>query len=342
MLAFIARNLFLPEIFVYISIGIFTGAFFVLNLFTKDLNAGEVFSHYIRLNGDKLVWPAFILLVAAYIRLLVFWIWAGFKGLDPAAFFSRDSMLRAIRALGELLKNALFVGIPFLFAFYTFGLALGQLNLFNAARLQDGLLLQWDVFLTRTFPPLSLASLRYPEWFVKAVDVSFLYLPSALAVFGAYLFQARHKLFREAAGAFFLSAVVMFAFWIVFPVMSPHDRFIDNVYRLPTPASAQSYVDAYHPQEEIASFLQRMREDKKGLSVFPTSTFPSAHVVWAVFLMYYSWRVSRWLVFISVPFALFSSVGTVLFAQHYFVDVPAGILVSAFSIWIVRWMTRKQ
>ena len=301
----------------------------------------QLLSHYVQLNGGKLAWPALILLVAVYIRFVVFWIGAGFKGLDPAALFSRGRVLRSVRAFVKFLKDALFVGVPFLFAFYAFGSVLGQLNLFNAARLQDEALAQWDFFLTHTFPALSFASVHYPGWFVKAVDVSFLYLPSVLAVFGAYLFQARQKLFREAAGAFFLSAVLMFALWIVFPVMSPHDRFIDNVRRLPIPASVQSYVDAYHPQEEIVSFLQRMREDKQGLSIFPTSTFPSAHVAWAVFLVYYSWRVRRWLILVSLPFAILSSLGTVLFAQHYFVDIPAGIGVAFLSIAVARHVASR-
>ena len=164
----------------------------------------------------------------------------------------------------------------------------------------------------------------------------------AFALFGAYLFYANQKLFREAAVAFCLSSLLAFSGWALFPVLSPHDGFIDNVYELPIFAEAQVYVQVYHPQEEVHAFLTDIRESKENLTVFPTSTFPSAHVTWAGLLVYYVYRLHRWLLIGAVPLAVLSSFGTFFFAQHYFVDVPAGILVSAFSIWIVRWMAKKQ
>jgi len=124
--------------------------------------------------------------------------------------------------------------------------------------------------------------------------------------------------------------------------MSPHDRFVDNVYDLSIPLSVQAYVDNYVPHQGIATFLEGMRERKETLSVMPTSTFPSAHVAWAGFLVYYAYRVNRWLVVLALPFAALSSIGTFLLAQHYFVDLPAGILVSALAIFLVRLIVKKQ
>jgi len=124
--------------------------------------------------------------------------------------------------------------------------------------------------------------------------------------------------------------------------MSPHDRFIHNVYDLSIPTSVEPYLESYVPHQEIATFLDGMRERKKDLSVMPTSTFPSAHVAWGAFLVYYAYRVQRWLVVLALPFAIFSSIGTFLLAQHYFVDLPAGILVAVVAIYIVRRLAARQ
>jgi len=85
-----------------------------------------------------------------------------------------------------------------------------------------------------------------------------------------------------------------------------------------------------------------MREKKEGLSVFPTSTMPSGHVVWGIFLVYFSYRVHRRLVLFTVPLVLFSTLGTILFAQHYVVDIFAGIGVGMLSIFIARYFSAKE
>lgn len=283
-----------------------------------------------------------LFLVALFLRGVVLWIRGFLRGTDPATVFSRKnitSMLLGIRSLG---KSALVVGIPAVVAFYSSSSALGQLNIFNSTRLRDELLFRFDTLLTGTFPPLAVGSFSYPAWFIGAVEFSFMHLVWVLLVFGAYLFIAHQQLFREAIGAFFLGLMILYAGWLVFPVLSPHDRFIDNVYELPTVEAVQPYVDNYQPQKEIAAFLQGMRERKEDLSVLPTSTFPSAHVAWATILVYYAWRLWPWLGLIAFPFAVVSSVGTFLFAQHYFVDLTAGILVSVLAIFLVRLIVRKQ
>ena len=198
------------------------------------------------------------------------------------------------------------------------------------------------MFFTHTFPSLSFATFDYPVWFIKAVDSSFSSLVLVFALFGAYLFYANQKLFREAAVAFCLASLLAFAGWTLFPVLSPHDRFIDNVYELPIFAEAQVYAQEYQPQEEIQTFLTGMRESKKNLDVLPTSTFPSAHVFWGSLLAYYAYRLHKWLLLLALPFVLLSSIATFLFAQHYFVDVPAGIAVAILSVWAAKFLMRQQ
>jgi membrane-associated phospholipid phosphatase len=136
------------------------------------------------------------------------------------------------------------------------------------------------------------------------------------------------------------------------PVLSPQDRYIDNIYQLqispPAPASLVVAVANYHPQPEIAAFLQTIRTGKVGLPALPTSTFPSAHVLWAAIAGWYlfqadadarrngrrTWR--RWLGWIALPFLIASTFGTVLLAQHYFMDIPAALVIAALAIWLAN------
>ena len=333
-----------PEIFVYVAIGAFAGLFLILRSYNGNVSFDSSLAqpYYENLSEARLLWTIAIFLVALLFRGAVLWATALFRGLDPAAVFSRKNIEAILPRVRSFAKNVLIVGIPSMIAFYGTSSALGQLNIFNSTRLRDELLFRFDTLLTGTFPPLWAASFSWPHWFIGAVEFSFMYLVWFLMVLGAYLFIAHSRLFREAIGAFFLGLMILYAGWLVFPVLSPHDRFIDNIYKLPTPAAVQQYVENYKPQEEIKVFLEGMRESKKGLDVLPTSTFPSAHVAWAVLLVYYAWRLQPLLGLIVFPFAALSSLGTFLFAQHYFVDLPAGILVSAFSIWVASFLARRK
>ncbi len=339
-------NLFLrifvrPEIFIYIAFLVFTAIFFILDLYVG--NGGKsILRHYVDLNGPKMAWAAMLFFIALFLYGIVLCMRAMVKQINPAIVFTRQNLVRIFRGTRTILKNLATIGIPLALAFYSFSITLDKLNVFNRTRLRDELLSTWDTFLTGTFPSLSLASFQYPSWFISAVEFSFLYLVPVLAIFGSYLFIVHQRLFREAAGAFSLGLMILFAGWLMFPVLSPQDRFIDNVYELPVSLQVQGYVASYQPQEEIVAFLQGMRKSKENLSVFPTSTFPSAHAVWGVLLAYYSFRLSRWLLLGTLPLAILSSLGTFLFAQHYFVDVPAGILVAFTSILFVKWLAAKQ
>ncbi len=338
----ISSRVFQPPVFVYLAGIFFILSSVVLSFFTKTLPSQQLFWHYFVLNKASILWIGTLLFYSLLIQFGFLWARAGWKGIDPFRAFSTENLQQVKKGLLGFFKNTLQVGLPFLFAFYALLLALGQLNVFNKNRLQDELVARLDILLTATFPSLSLGFIHYPSFFVKAVDFSFLYLGGILGIFGVYLFQFHQKLFREAAGAFFLGLTIMFMGWIFFPALSPHDRFIDNVYNLPVPGEIQEYLEQYHPQEEISAFLERIRNSKKNLERFPTSTLPSAHVAWAVLLVYYSWRLHPWLIAVAGPFALLSTFGAVLFAQHYFIDIPAGVLVGIISIWIVKLMGNKE
>jgi membrane-associated phospholipid phosphatase len=331
-----------PEIFVYLSLGVFTGAFFLLRFFLPEGSVGATyFDHFGGIDSSRFAWIFAFLFAALLIRAAVLITKFGFQNTDPILILSgiRISHLRLEAKI--FLKNVLLIGIPLVLSFWSLSLALGVLNVFNTSRLKDELLFRWDVFLTGTFPPFSLASIAWPAWFVEAVDFSFMKLVPVFMIFAFYVFLVRPRLFREAAGVFALVSMLMFAGWLLFPVLSPHDRFIDNVYDLEIPDAVSQYVVSFIPHENIAEVQDRIRENKNAWSIMPTSTFPSAHIAWAVLFVYYARRLHLWLLAGVVPFALLSSFGTILFAQHYFIDIPAGIAVAVFSIWLVQRLVKK-
>ena len=325
---------------------LFFGVSFFAFAFLNKEGGDDLLSYYFGLN-TKGPWPFFsmvlwLLYVVLFLRLALFIFVSGIRGEKLLFFFSRARLEKMPRALFAFCKDLFLLGGPLLLGFYVLSLAIGQLNLFNASNLKDELLLQWDFFLTGIYPSLSLGLGAWPGWFVKLVEVSFLYLGMALLAFAFYAFFWRRNIFREAVAAFFAGIMILFLGWTLFPAMSPHDRFLDNVYGLSVPPLVQEYVNDYHPQEEIRSFLSYIRERKEGLSYLPTTTMPSAHVAWATLLAYYAWRAHRWLGLAVLPFALLSMLGTVLFAQHYFVDIPMGMLVNAGSILLVKRLTKKS
>lgn len=325
-----------PEVVIYFTLFIFIGVFALFYFSFGQSHVGNFISYTFGRGGKGILLALIPLSFAFVLHLGVLWVRAVVSGVNPMTFFSRKGVFGFSQRIGGFFKALLCIGIPFVLSFYALTAALGQLNVFNSTRLRDELLFRWDVFFTHTFPPLSLSAFAYPTWFIEAVDFSFSSLAVVFALFGAYLFCSKQRLFREAAVAFCLGSLVSFAGWTLFPVLSPHDRFIDNVYELPILPEAQAYVQEYQPQEEIRAFLSGMRERKEDLTVLPTSTFPSAHVFWGVLLAYYAYRLHRWLIVLALPFAFLSSIGTFLFAQHYFVDVPAGIFVAMLSVWIAK------
>jgi len=303
--------------------------------------------YYVKLVGSSFTGLLFsagmFLVISVFLQGAFLLVKYGFSGRSPKELFSFVRSFFRWQNLFSYAKERFVHGFLLVLALSSFFLAIGQLNVFNIERLRDEALFAADVFLTGTFPPFALGNIEYPGWFVQAVELGFFHLGIALVFLAVYLFLKHVALFREAVAAFFLVNMLLYAGWIAFPALSPHDRFLDNVYNLSIPPAVQEYVVSYAPQQEIQKVLDEMRAQKQeSLTVLPTTTMPSAHIAWAVLLLFYSFRLSKWLVFFSLPFALLSMLGTVLFAQHYFVDVPAGIFVALMSILIVSYLKSKS
>ncbi len=228
------------------------------------------------------------------------------------------------------------IAFPIALNLVLFSFLVGYVNAVNKSRLIDGTLASLDFRLTGTYPFLSLETMKFPAWLIETTAFSFLNLPSFLVLIAVVTFFRNKRVFAEYVVAFFTSIVLMIPLWLLVPVMSPQDRFIDNVYHLKDPPPVAAALKDFTPVPEVESFLIQMRKSKEGLDIMPTTTFPSSHAAWATIAFISVIEASALAGSVFAPFLLLSAVGTFYFAQHYFVDTPAGILIGIVSM-IIAW-----
>ncbi|MBU6500491.1 MAG: phosphatase PAP2 family protein [Patescibacteria group bacterium] len=273
------------------------------------------------------IWIAIAASVGMLAILIISFVEHAFSSSEPAIFlrkiFSKAGLGFVIRGI----KNFFLFACPALASYLVLSLALGAINTSGALRLKDGLILSWDAAITGTYPFIALGNIHYPAWIFSSVTWSFDALPMAVTIFAFYLSLKNIRLVREYSTAFSLALFIMLPVWFLFPALSPQDRYIDNVYKLPIPQEIQARLASFNPQKELTDFFLSMRDSKKNLNgVMPTTTMPSAHVAWGALLFIYALRDRKLLGWILFPIVALSTLGTIVLAQHYFVDMPTGIL----------------
>ena len=84
---------------------------------------------------------------------------------------------------------------------------------------------------------------------------------------------------------------------------------------------------------ELVSVWVKVEQDGYGL---PVSSNPSTHIIWGVLSIYIAWNVSRVLATAVVGFTMLQAAGTMIFMQHYLIDLPLGVLVTMCSLYLAR------
>lgn len=292
----------------------------------------------------RLLYHSFVFLVLSLSTFLAFQFFSFgvLRQKDPRDFLAAALSRQTLRSLAGKLPLYLALVLPLLLGSIVLSFAVGQLNLLNAASLKDGVLFQLDLFLTGTFPPLVLGTIAWPSWFVWLVREAFAGLGPVLVLFAAYLLWKRPRLFHQSVSAFFIATSIMFFGWLLLPALSPYDRYINNAYEEPVQKEAQVFADSYAPHPGVAEFWKETNQKREGLAVLPTTAFPSAHVAWTLLAVYYAALAHRLLLAAALPFALLSIFGTVLFAAHYFADIPAGLAAALVSIAGAAWLEKQD
>jgi hypothetical protein len=220
--------------------------------------------------------------------------------------------------------------------------ALDSLNMVNKTRLIDLTFINMEKAIFGNYGFMIWTAAPYPIFFARFIILSFEGMSGILLAAAIAIAVARQHQLRHLAAAFCLCMLAMVPFWLVFPALSPQDRFIDNVYHLPMPAAIASAVSSFHPVLPIANFLAKIRSGKQTLVNLPTSTMPSAHTAWAVLVGFYLFRAKKWLGWIASPFLVGSTLGTVILAQHYFLDPIVGLIIAGLSIYITEKLAKRD
>ena len=232
--------------------------------------------------------------------------------------------------------------IPTIICLILLSFILPYMNQINSVRLKDEVLMNIDLSLTRVHPFIYLASLILPDWFVGAVVFLFQNFALMLIAGAMYIFFKNKIIFQKFSVAFCLALIFIFPLWLKFPAMSPQDRFIDNVYNLPVASALSGEITAYNPHLYVKQFLADVRtgKEKSSLPYMPTSTMPSSHIIWAMILGYFLFRTNFVVGLITLPLLMLSSFGTVFLAQHYFIDILAGIMVSGVTVAMISFLVK--
>ena len=254
------------------------------------------------------------------------------------SFMGRGTLKNVLYNSGRKIGEAFCVVVPAFFLIFLTSFVLDGINAVDRFRLTDISFLNIDHALLGGYAFMVFGSVPYPTFFIQFIIFSFENLVGGLILAAFLLAYINMHVLREMIAAFCFCVLLMVPFWVAFPALSPQDRFVDNVYHLSIPSQIAAAISTYHPNEQIAAFLAGVRVNKNSLADMPTSTMPSAHAAWAVIIGYYLFRGKKWLGWVALPFLLASTAGTVILAQHYFLDIWAGILVAAFAIGAVEFL----
>jgi hypothetical protein len=206
------------------------------------------------------------------------------------------------------------------------------------------LLMHMDKFIFGMYPPFFLNTLHIPgaiSWFIVAV---YMYIPFLFGILLTFLFCTHTRFFRSCFLALGMATVLSLPFWIIFPGIAPNEIYrhntLDRSALLPDGKDMRDMVLAPHVSETLAK-IEAMWIDKSGKS-FSVTTFPSMHVIWATFFLFYLYRMHRYSLFATLPLYVANAIGTMLLLEHYAVDVLLGIPIAFLAIYIAERLLRFE
>ncbi len=283
----------------------------------------------------------------AYVGLIIF-LMVGLIRVSTGkkSFDGRLSKKHLKEEMSEFLRELAWgirITIPILLNLFLISFIIEYINIVNYPRLIDQKVASADFWFAGAYPFLKMGVLNIPDWLTRLIEFSFSNL-TPLTVLGAVLIFLKDKeTFSKYAVSFFLVTFMMMPIWVAVPVLSPQDRFLDNVYDMMIPtAEMKAELSAYDRSGPTSNFLEMIRESKKNLDIMPSTTFPSAHAAWAAVELYFLIQTSWAVAAVFAPFLILSTFGTFYLAQHYFVDAPAGILIGIVSVLLINLLFKSK
>ena len=137
-----------------------------------------------------------------------------------------------------------------------------------------------------------------------------------------------------------LAVIISLPLWYILPSTSPHNIFVKKTYAQYSRENIKDPPYNYQLTGLVSDFTQKIKEQQKGSP--PISTIPSMHVVWSIIIAYLTFKLNKRLSLIFIPWAIFSTIGTVYLAQHYFVDIIVSIPIAVISLEIAKKLVRFE
>jgi len=160
------------------------------------------------------------------------------------------------------------------------------------------------------------------------------------------------RLTRQYILAFFFSSLLATILWVSGPAVAPYqlatsDKFDESQYKATISVASEPVLQLYEKHVDTSwahltdSYTQYWRDITSEYG-YAVSSNPSMHIVWGILLIVYLWRAYVPLGFVAALYAMIESIGTMLFLQHYFIDILAGVLFAFVSIWIAGKLERAE
>jgi len=302
--------------------------------------------------------------------------WSGLSELSPEMV--NDFVLKSLICLGLAgllivsvhwkeyllrMKGVLFYGMTFLlfqvYFFFYFGLYILVVSFAFAYPIRDWVA-QVSLQYLRLDTTWGVYDMLYPavafftEYPVLLRVVNFAYAQTAIVMFIGLLLVSfcSMRLTRQYLLAFFFSSLLATVVWILLPAVAPYqlatsEKFIDSPYYEQINTETQSVVLLYETftgtqwgtsVEAYTAYWRNITADFG----YASSSNPSMHIIWGVLLTVYLWRAYPLFGAVAALYAVVESIGTMLFLQHYFIDIPVGFLFALLSIWVAGKLDRAE
>lgn len=241
----------------------------------------------------------------------------GFR-LGVAAFivFYVPYAQRRPSALASALRDFYYMLV---FVYYYMETAVLHPALWGGMRFDDAIA-RVDHFLFGYQPSLKFWRAVPQAWFSELMNFcyTFYYLLFALGGLVIWLRRDEGRAYGRTHHAIIFTMLCCYLIFIVLPTLGPQFRYSETHNR--------QYFGGYVFKFVLDSVLE--------FGEVPTGAFPSSHVALAMVIMLAFWNYARVAFWVSLPWTLGLMVSTVYIQAHYFIDIPAGVVMGLLGYWV--------